>query len=113
MKPKLLSIVLANVFMAATVAAFAQGGMGKGHNLPDFSDCDLNGDGVITSDEFYEARGKRMAEQAAKGGQMKNAANAPSFEDIDKNDDGKIDEAEFDAHKAAMIEKHQNSMKND
>ena len=106
----IFSLLVVAMSLAGVVSASAQGaqkGMGKGHDMPMFSDCDLNGDGVITSEEFYEARSKRMSDQAAKGGKMKNAGNAPSFESIDTNGDGEIGESEFDVHKAEMMEKHQ------
>jgi hypothetical protein len=110
MKQIAFSLLVAAIFLAGAVTASAQDmqkGMGKGHNMPMFSDCDLNGDGVIVAEEFYEARGKRMAERAAEGGKMKNVANAPSFETIDTNGDGEISAEEFDAHKAEMMEKRQ------
>ena len=113
MKRIIFSLLVAAMSLAGAAVASAQDGqkgMGKGSNMPMYSDCDLNGDGVIVSDEFYQARSQRMAEQAAKGGKMKNAANAPSFESIDTNDDGEISEAEFDAHKAEMMEKRQQQM---
>ena len=113
MKRIIFSLLIAAMSLAGAATASAQGGqqgMGKGSNMPMFSDCDLNGDGVIVAEEFYEARSKRMAEQAAKGGKMKNAANAPSFESIDTNDDGEISEEEFNAHKAEMMEKRQQQM---
>lgn len=106
MKRTISTLVLAGMAMALSVSVTAQN-MQKGNNMPMFSDCDLNGDGVITSEEFYEARSKRMSDQAAKGGKMKNAGNAPSFESIDTNGDGEISESEFDVHKAEMMEKHQ------
>jgi len=73
-------------------------GMGGGRNMPDFSDFDLNKDGVLVKDEFYEARAKRMYMRADEGFPMKNAARAPSFEVVDSNKDGKISPSEFKAH---------------
>jgi len=75
-------------------------GRGKGKNMPSFSDFDLNGDGVLLEEEFYDARNKRVAEREKQGYQMKNLVNAPSFEDIDTNDDEKISKEEFTAHQA-------------
>jgi hypothetical protein len=108
-----LLLLLAAMSLAGAGSAIAQDtqkGMGKAHNMPMFSDCDLNGDGVIVAEEFYEARAKRMAERAAEGGKMKNAGKAPSFKSIDTNDDGEISVEEFDVHKAEMIEKRQQRM---
>ena len=113
MKRIVFSLLIAAMSLAGAVSASAQDmqkGMGKGHSMPMFSDCDLNGDGVIIAEEFYEARSKRMAERAAEGGKLKNAANAPSFESIDTNGDGVISEEEFDLHQAEMIEKRQQRM---
>ena len=106
-------VLLGSIALAVTLPVSAQdmkGGGGKGHSLPVFSDCDLNGNGVIVAAEFYEARGKRMAERAAAGGQMRNAANAPSFESIDTNGDEEISEEEFNAHKAKVMEMRQQRM---
>lgn len=73
---------------------------GKGHNMPVFADCDLNGDGRITETEFLKARSERIAKRAQEGRQMKNLANAPSFQDIDTDDDGVLSNEEFAAHQA-------------
>lgn len=76
------------------------GGMGKGmgRNMPSFAEFDLNGDGDLTKEEFYDARAKRMYDRAEQGYPLRNAATAPSFEEIDTNSDGKIDPDEFKAH---------------
>ncbi len=42
--------------------------------MPAFADCDLNGDGTITEDEFTKARSERIAKRAQEGRQMKNVA---------------------------------------
>ena len=68
--------------------------------MPAFADCDLNGDGAITEDEFTKARSERIAKRAQEGRQMKNLANAPSFDDIDVEDNGEIDADEFATHQA-------------
>ena len=110
MKQILFLGLVVGILAGGTMSALAQDkqkGMGNGHNLPMYSDCDLNGDGTIDSAEFYEARSMRMAKMAEAGGKMKNAANAPSFESIDTNGDGEISEEEFDVHKAEMMEKRQ------
>ena len=77
-------------------------GMNKGMNMPAFSDCDLNGDGKILEEEFYQARNKRMSERAEQGYQMKNAAMAPPFSVVDANGDGEISAEEFSAHQSKM-----------
>ena len=73
---------------------------GMGRNMPNFSDFDLNADGVLRKEEFYDARAKRMYKRAEQGYPMRNAAKAPPFEDIDTNNDGKISPDEFSAHQA-------------
>ncbi len=103
MKRNILSLLVAVIAITFATTAIAQDtskGMGKGHKMPEFSEIDANGDGAIVADEFYEFRGKRMAERAAAGGQMKNAANAPAFEDIDTDGDGEVSPEEFSAHQA-------------
>ena len=77
--------------------------MNKGMNMPAFSDCDLNGDGKILEEEFYQARNKRMSERAEQGYQMRNAAKAPPFSVVDANGDGEISAEEFAAHQAQMM----------
>lgn len=78
------------------------GGMGRGmgRNMPSFAEFDLNGDGDLTKEEFYDARAKRMYDRAEQGYQLRNAASAPAFEEIDTNSDGKIDPDEFKTHQA-------------
>jgi len=82
-------------------------GMNKGMNMPAFSDCDLNGDGKILEEEFYQARNKRMSERAEQGYQMKNAAMAPPFSVVDANGDGEISAEEFAAHQSQMMKNAQ------
>ena len=81
-------------------------GKGKGHKMPTFAEVDLDGDGAIVPDEFYEFRGKRMAERAKAGGKIKNAANAPAFESLDLDEDGEVSPEEFAAHQAEMRKRH-------
>lgn len=73
-------------------------GRGPGRNMPAFADYDLNGDGSIGEQEFYEARGKRIGERAQQGYAMRNLGNAPAFGDVDSNGNGTIDPAEFAHH---------------
>ncbi len=78
---------------------------GKGHNMPLFSDFDLDGDGVIAADEFGKARAERIAKMVEEGRQMKNLANAASFADLDADSDGYVSSDEFSAHQAAEMAK--------
>ncbi|MCW9014259.1 MAG: EF-hand domain-containing protein [Gammaproteobacteria bacterium] len=75
-------------------------GMNRGRNMPSFADFDLNGDGVLKPEEFYDARAKRMYQRAEQGYPMRNAAKAPPFEQVDTNKDGVISTEEFAAHQA-------------
>ena len=97
--PLAVAAMTVAVFLSSpTSAQDVQRGMGR--NMPTFADCDLNGDGTITEDEFAKARSARIAKRAQEGRQMKNLANAPSFHDIDVDDNGGIDADEFAAHQA-------------
>lgn len=99
-------IVMAIILLLASTAATASHhGKGKHHKMPAFADFDLNGDGAIVANEFYEARAARMVERAEAGGKMKNAANVPTFESIDLDDDGEISTEEFAAHQQTMMQK--------
>jgi len=92
-------------FIAVNVAA-GEGGAGMKGKMPAFSDFDLDGDGVMTEQEFGEGHAKRMSEMAAEGRKMKCAENCPGFTGIDTNEDGGISEAEFAAHQAEHMHKH-------
>ena len=102
--PLLVAAMTIGVVMSAPSAA-QNGQKGLGRNMPTFADCDLNGGGSITEDEFYKARAERIAKRAQEGRQMKNLANAPSFADIDANDDGSVSPNEFSAHQAEHMKK--------
>ncbi len=70
-------------------------GRGMGRNMPAFTDFDLNNDGVMTEDEFVEARGQRIANRAKQGYMMRGLQNMQSFDTIDLNQDGIVNPAEF------------------
>lgn len=76
-------------------------GRGRGMQMPAFSDFDGNGDGVLTEQEFYDARAARMRQRAMQGYQMRNAPNAPTFQQLDTDGDGKLSPAEFAAAQVA------------
>jgi Ca2+-binding EF-hand superfamily protein len=106
---KVFCLISAAIVILIVSTAYAQAsnhGMGKKHDMPMFADIDLNGDGAIVAAEFYEVRGKRMAERAKAGGKLKKAASAPTFEAIDLDDDGEISPEEFATHQAEMMQKH-------
>jgi Ca2+-binding EF-hand superfamily protein len=91
---------LTSLVLTALVAApaFAQHGPGAGP--PAFEEFDLDGDGRIVETEFYEARGRRIAERASEGRAMKHLSEAPSFAEIDTDGSGGIEPAEFSRHQA-------------
>jgi Ca2+-binding EF-hand superfamily protein len=76
-------------------------GRGMGMNMPTFADFDLDGNGGLTKQEFYEARAERMRERAQQGFPMRNAPNAPPFETLDSDGDGIISPDEFTAAQTA------------
>ena len=76
-------------------------GMNQRRTPPAFADFDLNGDGALLREEFYEARGQLMRKRAEQGYQMRNAAHAPPFERVDVDRDGKVTQQEFSDYQAA------------
>jgi hypothetical protein len=74
---------------------------GMGMQAPSFSEFDLNGDGGLTEQEFYDARAKRMRERARQGYPMYGAANAPTFQQMDGDGNGVVTPAEFADGQAA------------
>jgi hypothetical protein len=94
-----LAATLALAGTALPAILLAQAAMPPGPMT--FSDMDKNGDGVVTEQEFNEARAKRMSERAAQGYPLRNAGKAPPFSAIDTNGDGKVTPDEFAAGQAA------------
>lgn len=92
MKTKVIVCAVALGSLMSLSAAGMGGGM---QNRTSFTDFDLNNNGVITKEEFLEARAQKQAARAKAGYPMRNAANAQSFESIDANGDGKITSSEF------------------
>jgi len=103
---KQLPFYLAITILVSAATASAQctpesaGKNGPGPGIPAFADFDLDGDGAIVAEEYYQARAARVADRAQAGGKMKHAANMPTFEDIDTDGDGSLSQAEFAAHHA-------------
>lgn len=79
---------------AAGIAA-AQPGARGGQQGMQFSMLDLNADGLVSEEEFNQARADFMAGRAAEGRQMRNAANAPGFKQMDLDGDGMLDPQEL------------------
>jgi Ca2+-binding EF-hand superfamily protein len=72
-----------------------------------FEGFDLDGDGSLTSQEFYDARAERMRQRAMQGFPMRNAPYAPAFESLDGDGDGRVSPEEFGA---AQAQHHQQMM---
>ncbi len=70
-------------------------GRGMGMQMPSFFELDLDGDGVLTKEEFNEARGRRIGQRAQQGYQMRNLPNALTFEMIDLDGDGTVGPTEL------------------
>lgn len=70
-------------------------GRGMGWQAPAFAEFDLDGNGILTEAEFYQARAQRIAERSQQGYAMRGLTNAPEFSEIDHNGDGQVDDAEF------------------
>ncbi|MDJ0806061.1 MAG: EF-hand domain-containing protein [Gammaproteobacteria bacterium] len=70
-------------------------GYGREHNMPKFSDFDMNQDGMLTEDEFIEGRGRRISERAKQGYLMRGLQHARSFSEIDADGDGLVNPQEF------------------
>jgi len=59
-----------------------------------FGAMDLDGNGYVSSEEFHQHRGERMATRAGEGRLLRNAGEAPRFESWDTNGDGKLSRTE-------------------
>ena len=78
----------------ATRGQRRRGGRGS---PPAFSDFDLNGDGVVSEQEFRDARTARIAKRVREGRMMQGLINAPTFSDLDTDGDGSLTPDEFAA----------------
>ncbi len=77
-----------------------QGNSGVGQNqveeiMSKFQELDLDANGEISKQEFFDTKTANMTQKAQEGKDLKNAANAPAFEDIDANGDESISMEEF------------------
>lgn len=96
------TLTLACTFVLITFsAAFAECGCKHMHgHHPEYADLDADGDGVVTSDEFYAFRAERMSQYAKEGHKMRHAENAPKFEDLDLDGDNVLSAEEFAEHRS-------------
>jgi Ca2+-binding EF-hand superfamily protein len=70
-------------------------GLGRGRNMPSFSDFDLDQNGLLTEEEFIEGRGRRISERAKQGYMMRGLEHARPFAEIDADQDGLVSPEEF------------------
>lgn len=68
-----------------------------------FSLYDTDGDNLISEDEFYDLRAKRMQKRADDGYPMRNAGNAPDFSEFDTDGDGMLSPQELTAGQQAQM----------
>jgi len=86
----ILMLLIISAGLAST--ALAQGG---GAGPMGFTQFDRNNDGVVTEEEFNQARSERRATRSDTGAPMRGMPHAPAFSDIDQNGDGQITGQEF------------------
>ncbi|MEA2050184.1 MAG: EF-hand domain-containing protein [Campylobacterota bacterium] len=60
-----------------------------------FTKADKNGDGVLTSQEFYNDQARKMIQKTDEGRALKGASTAPQFKNVDINKDGKVTFKEY------------------
>ena len=93
-----LTVAAALILLLAAAPAAAQQPTPAFPGMASFADFDTNGDGIITEQEFVDARNKRIAERAGEGRPMRGLAQAEEFKTIDTNGDGHLTREEFDMH---------------
>ncbi|RXJ65401.1 hypothetical protein CRV08_15240 [Halarcobacter ebronensis] len=69
-----------------------------------FSVYDVNSDGYISEQEFYDVRAKRVQQKVDQGMPMRNVGNAPDFKYFDADGDGKLTETELLKGQNAMMQ---------
>ncbi|WP_321312435.1 EF-hand domain-containing protein [Halarcobacter sp.] len=69
-----------------------------------FATYDVNSDGFVSQEEFYNLRAKRIQQKVDQGMPMRNVGNSPDFELFDTNGDGKLTELELIKGQNAMMQ---------
>ncbi|MFP4603493.1 MAG: EF-hand domain-containing protein [Halochromatium sp.] len=95
-----LSLILTTALgLSALAPVLAQDsaspGAGMRRDVMSFAELDGDNDGIVTEDEFNQARSERRAARAEAGASMRRMTNAPEFSEIDQNGDGEITVEEF------------------
>ena len=62
-----------------------------------FNNADINNDGILTSEEFYNDQATKMEKKMKEGKALKGVSTAPHFDGVDKNNDGKVTFSEYDS----------------
>jgi len=102
-----IPLILALLCLAAPAAAQRPPPMHA--TPPNFAEFDADGDGLITEQEFIDARNRRIAERAGEGRQMRGLENMEEFKDIDTDGDGTISAEEFTAHQQRHMQDRPNT----
>jgi len=79
-----------STYKALLITAFATSALALQAQGMSFADFDTNNNGVVSEQEFNDAKNQRIAARAKEGRQMRGLANAPSFASIDINQDGQL-----------------------
>ncbi len=92
---KLLKTITLTTGALCLIGSLANGADLSQRGAISFDIYDLNKDGYISENEFYDIRGKRQSLKANQGMPMRNAGNAPDFNLFDTNNDGKLTKLEL------------------
>lgn len=77
-----------------------------------FTKADVDNNGVISSQEFYNDQARKMEQKVKEGRALRGAATAPQFESVDKNGDKKITLDEYTTFHKIRQEQMQSIRKN-
>ena len=71
-----------------------------------FAAFDMDGNGLISEQEFNSVRGQRISTRAAADKPMSGAAGSSPFSEIDRNADNQLSQDELAARRNSQMEKH-------
>ncbi|WCE31673.1 EF-hand domain-containing protein [Vibrio sp. SCSIO 43137] len=119
MKGTTLTITLTSLVVAFSVSAAGMNSKwnnGSAPQQPVFSQIDVDGDKLISSQELIDFKAQRISERAEQGRRLQNISRSTEFGSYDSDGDGFISEDEFTAHKnsarAAMQNGRQGNWQN-